>query len=193
MARPKEFDREEALDRAVELFWRRGYEATSMNDLVEHLAIGRQSLYDTFGDKHALYLAAITRYRQRHAGWFHGVLDAPVPVRRALANLFDTLIAEQCGDVDHKGCFLVNAAMELGAGDREVRRSISIDREALERAIEVRLVAAQEAGEIAPHLSPLSLARFFAAIVHGLVVTAKMTRNRSAVEDAARVAVSILG
>ena len=64
MARRKEFDRDEALHKAMEVFWSRGYEATSVGDLVEHMGINRQSLYDTFGDKHSLYLAALDRYRE---------------------------------------------------------------------------------------------------------------------------------
>src|SRR5262249_38606558 len=68
MARPKEFDRDAVLDRAVELFWAKGYEATSLGDLVESLGVGKQSLYDTFGDKHALYLAALDRYCEKYGG-----------------------------------------------------------------------------------------------------------------------------
>ena len=75
MARTKEFDVDAALDRAIELFWAQGYEATSLNDLLDHMEIGRQSLYDTFGDKHALFLAALDRYRAKMVALFLGPLD----------------------------------------------------------------------------------------------------------------------
>ena len=78
MARPKAFDVERALDRAVEVFWTRGYEATSLCDLLEHMEIGRQSLYDTFGDKHGLFLAALERYRRAMSQSLLGALERPL-------------------------------------------------------------------------------------------------------------------
>src|SRR5205807_10090861 len=84
MARPKEFDTDVALDEAMELFWSKGYEATSMSDLVEHLGLARQSVYDTFGDKHAIYMAALRRYCEQRLAWMGPLFRSERPVRAIL-------------------------------------------------------------------------------------------------------------
>src|ERR1043165_9157841 len=113
MARHKEFDRDEALRRAMEVFWSRGYEATSVGDLVEHMGINRQSLYDTFGDKHSLYLAALDRYREVEGRKMFELLDAPGPVKRALRRLFASVVECAVGGGERRGCFVGNATSEL--------------------------------------------------------------------------------
>src|ERR1043166_7581204 len=92
MARHKEFDRDEALHKAMEVFWARGYEAASVQDLVEHMGINRQSLYDTFGDKHALYLQALDRYQEVELRKLFELLARPGSVRKALRQLFTGVI-----------------------------------------------------------------------------------------------------
>ena len=98
MARQKEFDRDEALHKAMEVFWSRGYEAASVGELVRHMGINRQSLYDTFGDKHSLYLAALDRYREVEGRKLFELLERPGPVKRALRQLFEGVVEHALGE-----------------------------------------------------------------------------------------------
>src|SRR6201986_4998640 len=98
MARHKEFARDEALHRAMEVFWSRGYEAASMGELVKHMGINRQSLYDTFGDKHTLYLAALDRYREVEGRKLFELLERPGSVKRALRHLFEGVVERSLGE-----------------------------------------------------------------------------------------------
>src|ERR1051326_3516607 len=112
MARHKEFDREEALQKAMEVFWERGYEATSIQDLVEQMGINRQSLYDTFGDKHALYLAALDHYREVEGGKMFKLLERQGSVKKTLRKLFGGVVECSVGGGHRRGWFLGNAMSE---------------------------------------------------------------------------------
>ena len=193
MGRPKEFDREAVLDRALEVFWDRGYEGTPMADLVEELGVGRQSLYDTFGDKHALYAAALDRYAQQHGGGGSmPALDGPAPVRRALRDALQCAID---GALDGGGrtCMLIDAVAERCPGDEDVQRTFCRSVRGLEEALTARLERARETGEIGRHHAPRSLARYFVSAVQGLQLMAKGTRDRRLLEEIADTTVSILG
>src|SRR3984893_15939871 len=113
MARQKEFDREEALHKAMEVFWSRGYQAASIQDLVKHMGINRQSLYDTFGDKHALYLQALDRYHEVHGRKVSELLERPGSVKKALRQLFEGIVEGSLCEQERRGCFMGNAMSEL--------------------------------------------------------------------------------
>ena len=113
MARHKEFDRDEALQKAMEVFWARGYEAASMQNLVEHMGINRQSLYDTFGDKHSLYLQALDRYQETESRKLFALLSRPRSVKKAFKELFTGVIEGSLCDKEHRGCLMNNAMSEL--------------------------------------------------------------------------------
>jgi TetR/AcrR family transcriptional regulator, transcriptional repressor for nem operon len=190
MGRPKAFDRDEVLDRAMELFWQRGYEATSIGDLVDHLGVGRQSLYDTFGDKYALYLEALDHYRDHHG--VPGGLDALLagPVRRAVRDMLAFVIERI---MIGKSCMLVAAATERCPSDSEVQTRFGSLFTHFEQALLKRLERARDDGEIGRHHDPAALARYFVNAAHGLQVTGKALRDRAALEQIADVTVSILG
>lgn len=193
MARPKEFDRDQVLDLAVEVFWRRGYEATSMNELVDALGIGRQSLYDTFGDKHSLFLAALDRYRQRHAGDVLKVLELEIPLRRALRQLLDSLIGQLLCDGEGKTCMMVAAVTERCPRDAEVAERFASNLTGMHDAFERRFARAQREGELGKHHDPRALARYFVNTLNGLQITGKALRDRKALLEIADVALAILG
>src|SRR5438034_827557 len=98
MARQKEFDRDEALQGAMEVFWSRGFEAASIQDLVGRMGINRQSLYDTFGDKHALYLEALDRYHEVEGRRLVELLDQPGSVKKCFSRLFEEVVEKALGD-----------------------------------------------------------------------------------------------
>jgi TetR/AcrR family transcriptional regulator, transcriptional repressor for nem operon len=192
MGRVRQFDRQAALDDAVELFWARGYHATSIQDLVDHLGVNRQSLYDTFGGKDALFHAALERYRERQS----------LPLRRALARegrvgdvlreSFRLLVAELLKG-DGKGCLMTNTVAELAAQDEAVFRLCSATAREQEAVFAGLLARAQADGEIAADRPVIPLARFLVSTVNGLGVTAKATRDRKVLEDVVEVALSALG
>lgn len=122
MARSKEFDPEVAVDRAMGLFWERGYEKSSLQDLVVRMKVGRRSLYDTFGDKRTLFLRSLSRYITRQEASAQEVADAAADGRSAIGALLKTSLVE--GSIDDRGCLAVNSATEVSPGDAEVARKV---------------------------------------------------------------------
>ena len=193
MARSKEFDVEQALDRAVELFWRKGYEATSMRDLQEHMGIGRQSLYDTFGDKRQLFLAALDRYNAGNAGRVRETLldeDASLPALRAW---FDDLIAFLTPRGERVGCLLANSIVELGQQDPEVASCCRGGEKVARRGFRAAAARAIARGELAAADDPDEVADYLQAQVYGLTVLAKNGASRTTLKRVVERAFVALG
>src|SRR5215213_1124004 len=148
MARHKEFDSDEALQKAMEVFWSRGYEAASIQDLVGHMGISRQSLYDTFGDKHALYLQALDRYREVEGRKMFELLERPGPVKRALRQLFESVVECALGEGERRGCFVGNATSELAGRCRATAEKACDNMAAAEGALHRALLRGKREGEI---------------------------------------------
>ncbi|MGB3051395.1 MAG: TetR/AcrR family transcriptional regulator [Polyangiales bacterium] len=119
MARAKEFDRKAVLERAMNLFWSHGYEAASMRELLDAMEIGRQSLYDTFGDKHSLFLASLEHYYAQGVGAIVAQLSAPDGGLSAIEDYFDRM-ARRMSTKPYRSCLLINSAVELAPHDPEV-------------------------------------------------------------------------
>ena len=192
MARHKEFDRDEALRRAMEVFWSRGYEATSVGDLVEHMGINRQSLYDTFGDKHSLYLAALDRYREVEGRRMFELLERPGPVKRALRELFEGVVVCSLGGGERRGCFVGNATSELAGRCKATAEKACGQMAAAEEALYRALVRGRKAGEIKGARDLRAVARFLYSSLQGLQLMSKATRDRKTLEDVVRVTLSVL-
>ena len=124
MPRPKEFDPDVALDRAVDVFWSRGYGGTSIQHLVDALGVNRGSLYATFGDKHGLYLAALDRYRQSEVVQIVDLLEQPGPVKRVVRRPFDAVVLSVAEGRGGRGCLVCNAAVEQAADDADVEAAV---------------------------------------------------------------------
>ncbi|AKU96654.1 Transcriptional regulator, TetR family [Labilithrix luteola] len=159
MARAKEFDREQALDRAMHVFWRKGYEGASLGELLEAMGIARQSLYDTFGDKHALYLAALERYVDRRWVEIHSCLDSAPSVKRAIRDLFDAIVDES-DEEKRRGCLGISAAMEVALHDAVVAKIIGTRQKRIEELLFRTLERGRETGEIPKSKDARALARF---------------------------------
>jgi TetR/AcrR family transcriptional repressor of nem operon len=192
MARHKEFERDEALQKAMEVFWARGYEATSMQNLIEHMGINRQSLYDTFGDKHALYLQALDRYREVEGRKMVELLEQPGPVKKVLRQLFAGVVKGSLCAGERRGCFMGNAMSELAGRcpqtARKTNRQIAVAEEALYGA----LMRGKRAGEISCRRDLRAVARFLYSSLQGLQLMAKATQDRKLLEDVVRVTLSVL-
>ncbi|MES9519459.1 TetR/AcrR family transcriptional regulator [Streptomyces capoamus] len=193
MARTKEFDPDAALQSALELFWRRGYEATSMADLVEHLGIGKASLYATFGSKHELYLRALDRYGQGQDPRLTRELSAPGPVLPAVRALVRRFAAEAAADATREqGCLVTNTAVELAPHDRAAARRVERSWDTLETLLHSALVRARAQGELAGDRDPLALARLLLVLLQGLRVVGKASADPARVRDAAEQALALL-
>ncbi|WP_405618301.1 TetR/AcrR family transcriptional regulator [Streptomyces sp. NBC_01508] len=193
MARTKEFDPDAALQSALELFWRRGYEATSMADLVEHLGIGRASVYATFGNKHDLYLKALDRYGETHDPPLLDDLAKPgpaLPAVRAMVRRFATDAGTE--PQRSKGCFITNTAAELGPHDPEAARRVELSWQHIETLTHAALVRAQGQGELSRDRDPRALARLLLVLMQGMRVVGKNSQDPARVRDAAEQALSLL-
>lgn len=191
MARPREFDVDEALQRALEVFWRKGYAATSLQDLVAAMRIQKASLYAAFGDKHALYLAALRRYQQETLEEFAAFLaKAPSPVaavREFLAEVADYA----SGKHGLRGCFCVNASTELAPLDAEVADQLRAHHQRMEDLLTAALERARTLRELPRQADCRSLATFLLGVVVAMNVLGKQRASRkqlqALVDQASRV------
>jgi TetR/AcrR family transcriptional repressor of nem operon len=174
VARHKEFDPDQALDRAMRLFWERGYEKTSMQDLVERMGVHKRSMYDTFGDKHSLYVRALDRYVGAAETDLVAGLQAAGSSREALRALFSTSIGD---DSRPRGCFAVNCASETALDDPQVARRVGHLFTTSEQLIRDLVLEGQGAGEIPSRHDPDVLATALHNAWIGLRIQARAGRG----------------
>ncbi|MCP2334892.1 TetR/AcrR family transcriptional regulator [Actinomadura rupiterrae] len=171
MGRPKKFDPDVAVGQAMDVFWSKGYGATTPNDLVVALGIGKGSLYHAFGSKHALFEKALERYRDDQAAGLIDLLDRPGAVKERLRTALEFIVAANVADP--RGCMVVNTATELGNEDpalgEQVRRQFGRTQSAFRAAIE----EGQRSGEIDPGRDPEALSYMILSTVLGLQVLAR--------------------
>ena len=191
MARPREFDTDLALKRAMSVFWAKGYAATSMDDLQRTMQIGRQSLYAAFGDKRRLYVEALDRYqRDSVAGHLARLRSGASPLAGVEA-LMVGLIPDD-DEVRGLGCMGVGSVAEFGATDAELVELRAKSGALLFEALSERLRAGQAAGEIDPALDPGLAARFLQATMQGLQLAARAGADFATLRDLAVFAVERL-
>lgn len=186
MPRPREFDPDQALEQAMRVFWARGYEGVTVDDLCAATGLGRSSLYAAFGDKRSLYHRALERYESASVERLGRVLSGPGTVQQRIRRFLDGLIADIVRGPGRRGCFIGNCAAELAAGDpvtaRRVRRSLARIEGAFARA----LGAAQAVGELDRATDVVALARFVTSAIQGLRLVGKTGAGRAALNDIAR-------
>ena len=191
MARRKEFDKEEVLEKAMETFWRYGYEATSVQNLVENMGINRGSLYDTFGDKHSLFQAAIAHYEQTVVKKAISRLEASGASKQAIIDHFYDLIERAVTDSQRRGCLMTNSAVELSPHDPDTASRIAANLQRIESAFKKALVRAKEQGEISSKHDINALASFLTCNLQGLRVISKIKPDREFLRDIAGVTLSV--
>ncbi|MFE6686280.1 TetR/AcrR family transcriptional regulator [Streptomyces sp. NPDC057743] len=188
MGRTKAFDPDATLRAALDLFWRKGYEATSMQDLVDHLGINRGSIYATYGSKHELYLRALDRYCEDAGSSGTHQLSQPGPVLPALRAFLHSCALE---DPERKGCLVTNTAVELLPGDAQAERLVESGLAGLETLLTSVLVRARSQGELSADKDPRALARFLVTFIQGLRVISK-TQDQRRLRDALDQALTLL-
>lgn len=176
----------------MELFWEKGYEATSVEDLVSHLGIGRASLYATFGSKRELYLRALDRYVETGIP-FVDLLSQPGPVLPAVRSLVHRYAEESARDTARRGCFVVNTAVELAPHDDVAARRVAAHWDAVETTLTSALTRARAQGELSPGREPRALARFLLTVMQGMRAVGKAADDPARLRSAAEQALSVLG
>src|SRR5580693_5769936 len=164
MARSKEFNEERALAAAVDVFWRQGYENTSLEALMREMGIARQSLYDTFGDKRALYLKAMSFYRQQTNSSLRESLSSAPTVKEGFTRVLLGLIAES-REQHARGCLLLSANMERAVDDQEIARFLEDNQAEVESIFAEALRRGQRVGEMRDGAEAGALARFFVVTI----------------------------
>lgn len=174
MARPKEFDESDALDAAIQCFWARGYEATSVRDLASSMGISGPSLYNAFGGKRALYQRALNHYVDR--GFRERVLrfESQLAPREAIAAFFGEIINLSLADPARKGCLIVNAALELAPHDPEFQSVLAEVLRDMEGFFLRSVKAGQKAGTLNAAIPAADLARMLLGVLMGMRVLARV-------------------
>lgn len=192
MARPREFDVDEVLDRATELFWTKGYEETSMRELEEGLGVGRQSLYSTFGDKRDLFLAALDRYAALRRERFAPLLEPGAGLAAIRAYFASTFGPAACSQ-PRRSCMMLNSVVQFGQADAEVARRYEANERQIADAFRHALEGAVRKGELPAHADPAALALFLVSQMYGLVVLSKGGAPPATLERVVATALSALG
>jgi len=192
MARSKDFDEAEVLSKAVCIFWHKGYNGTSMQDLVDGLGISRSSLYDTFGDKHALYIKALDSYQKAGGNQMCDIINNSASAKEAIQKLLELTMRDLLNDEQRKGCFMVNAEIELASLDAEVKNVVCRNEQHFENAILSAIKKGQASGEIRNSQDSLALARFIMNAVRGMQVSAKATADKAFFDDIIKTTLSVL-
>ena len=191
MAGKKAFDPQRVLEQAMNAFWEQGYEGISIEDLVQCTGIGRGSLYDTFGDKHSLYLAALECYLVSTAVQTTALLEHAGTLQEVLEHLFQAYIDGLLSDPARRGCFLVNASLEMAPHDPDVAQKVKAAYAGIEEAYAALLLKAQATGELDRTRDPQQLARFLLATLVSLKVLARTSVGRETLQDIMRTALSV--
>ena len=192
MARVKEFDREVALEGAMELFWSKGYEATSMQALVEQMGIGRQSLYDTFGDKRQLFLSALERYGTLHIDNMLQQLNGQDASVEAIRGFFADFVRFYATSGERRGRLFVNSTLELVPRDEEFANSIKRRVAKTESALLNATTNAVDKGDVASDSDAKVLAKYLVTAIAGLGVLARAGSGRTALRKVADISLRVL-
>jgi AcrR family transcriptional regulator len=186
IGRPREFDIDRALERAMELFWRQGYEGTSLTDLTRELGLTRPSLYAAFGSKEELFLKALDLYETR-AGYRQAALTAPTAAAYARALLEGA--ANLHGDKKNPpGCLGVQGALACAPESDSIRKELIRRRKIGEGIILERLKRAKAEGELPPDADPADLARYLSIVIYGITIQAAGGATRKELRSAAELA-----
>jgi len=189
MARTKTFDTDTALNKALLLFWDKGYHDSSMQELVTATGLSRSSIYDTFGDKYGLFLAALNFYKKNQTQIEANQID---DLESFLVNFFSTAIQASLKDEDHKGCFFVNSSVELAPHDEEVRSIVNANMEAVVQNFELLYQKHQEAGNMDASKKPRALANFTYGTLSSIKLISRSTKDKNILQDIADTAVKAI-
>jgi TetR/AcrR family transcriptional regulator, transcriptional repressor for nem operon len=192
MPRPREFDETSALNAAMECFWRRGYEATSLRDLTAAMGLTAPSIYTAFGDKQQLFGRALEQYLEHTTRERLRRLQEELPPKEAIQRFFAEIVDHSINDRQCKGCFLVNSALEVAPHDAKCRAVIAAQFGNIEAFFRQCILAGQADGTISPDIEAGDVARLLLGVLLGIRVLARTMPRRENLEGAARPALAML-
>jgi AcrR family transcriptional regulator len=189
LGRPRAFDADEALDKALIVFWKNGYEGTSIADLTEAMGINPPSLYAAFGNKEALFRRALDRYEAHRDEILNEAFSAPT-ARAAMARLLEGTAERLSDKRAPQGCLLVQAALCGGEECDAVKADLAARRSGGEALVRGRLERALSEGDLAADASPAALARYISTVMQGMAVQASGGASREELRETARIALN---
>jgi TetR/AcrR family transcriptional regulator, transcriptional repressor for nem operon len=178
MARPREFDLDQVLDAALELFWRKGYDGTSMADLLEATGLHKGSLYKAFADKRAVYVAVLDRYTAGILASWHKTVVGSSSAKAAIRRWFVGLATYDCG---YKGCFAANTSVELAPHDAEIARKLDLFTTTMRSNFAEMIERGKRQDEIPADIDSKATAELFVLLMFGFRVVGKHSKHSSAV------------
>ena len=192
MARMKAFDEQRAIDAAVDCFWARGYEATSVRDLADSMRIGGASLYNAYGDKRALFTQSLERYANRSMRERIARLEARHRPKQAIRAFLAEIIDRSLKDPDRKGCLLVNSALDVAPHDAEIGRVVAGYLGEIRAFFCRNLEAARRGGEVPKSVAPEKVSDHLLGVLLGIRVLARTGARRKTLEAVAAHALALL-
>jgi AcrR family transcriptional regulator len=187
IGRPREFDIDQALDRALDVFWRNGYEGASVADLTAAMGINPPSLYAAFGNKAGLFRKALDRYIEQRTKYWHEAFDEPT-ARGAVEHLLRESANFLTDTCNPQGCLVVRSAMSCGETEDAIKRELAARRAEGEARLRVRFERAQSEGEMPPDLDPADYARYIMTVLEGMSVRAASGVTREELHKVADMA-----
>ncbi len=192
MGRLKEFDETKAIDGAVDCFWARGYEATSVRDLAEHMGIGGASLYNAYGGKRTLFVKALARYADRSMRERIARLEGGSRPKEAIRAFLAEIIERSLADRDRKGCLLVNSALDVAPHDAEIGAVVAGYLDEIRAFFQRNIEAGRRAGQMPRNLDAEAVSAHFLGVLMGIRVLVRTKPDRALLESVARPALGLL-
>ncbi|MEL6675263.1 MAG: TetR/AcrR family transcriptional regulator [Bacteroidota bacterium] len=192
MARPKQFKESDILEKAVELFWKQGYHATSIQDLVDHLGVNRASLYGAFGDKQGLFEQALKNYQETNVAIMKDFLDQYDSVKEAFVALFQRGIEKAHKEEFTRGCFVINTTAALLPEEKELLENLSTHKELVENIFQSYLKKGMDQGEFSPSLHLPTAASLLFTLYSGLNLVSKLDQNTEQMMQGVKASLAFL-
>lgn len=187
MGRPREFDLDDTLERAMKAFWVKGFEATSLDDLCEATGLGRSSLYAAFGDKQGLYLNALAQYEAAAVARINSTITASATPRAGIAAFVNRVVDDIVAGPGRRGCFIGNCAAELAWQDKTVAERVRLSMLRVQDAFRDALLQAKGAGQLGKNADVDALAAFLMSGIQGLRLVGKANPDRTTLNNIAGV------
>jgi TetR/AcrR family transcriptional regulator, transcriptional repressor for nem operon len=192
IGRPLEFDPDTALAAAMGLFWRKGYESTSLQDLLAIMGISRSSFYQTFGSKQQLFTQCMLHYQEMLTAQLRQALDSAESGRSFIADFMHSVLEETCAPDGARGCLILNTANEFAQRDPAIAQAVTLGIERVQAVLLAAVIRAQREGEIDPKRDPAILASYLISSMSGLKIMAKAGAGADVLQGIIDVALKAL-
>lgn len=192
VGRPRTFDRDEALKKAMHVFWEKGYEGTTMADIIESIGMKAPSIYAAFGNKDAIFKEVVTQYLPIVVNGQLGALNATQDIREAVANTLQECVRLFTGKDNPRTCLIMTAAINASPENQQHVDSLKMLRSDYKKAWKARFTQAQKDGQLNDSQSPEVLAEYFVTVIHGMAMRAKDGATREQLSNTIKLAIKIL-